>query len=65
MLCQKFASSSKKFPSNQPSLFQDESDIVIEEDAEDEKITYSRKKRGNKKLPPESLRHIRVEHDLN
>ncbi len=64
MLRQKFASSSEKFPNNQPSLFHDESDIVIEEDSEDEKITYSRKKRGNKKLPPESLPHIRVEHDL-
>jgi len=64
MLRQKFASSSEKFPSNQPSLFQDESDIVIEKDTEDEKITYTRKKRGNKKLPPESLPHVRVEHDL-
>ena len=64
MLRQKFASSSEKFPSNQPSLFQDSSDIEIEEDSNDEKITYTRKKRGNKKLPPESLPHIRVEHDL-
>ena len=65
MLRQKFASSSEKFPSNQPSLFQDESDIVIEKDTEEEKITYTRKKRGNKKLPPESLPHIRVEHDID
>ena len=65
MIRQKFASSSEKFPNNQPSLFQDDSEIAIEEDTEDEKITYSRKKRGNKKLPPESLPHIRVEHDLD
>ena len=65
MLRQKFASSSEKFPSNQPSLFQDESDIVIEKDTEDEKITYTRKKRGNKKLPPESLPHLRIEHDID
>jgi len=44
MLRQKFASSSEKFPSNQPSLFQDESDIVTEEDTEEEKITCTRKK---------------------
>ena len=64
MIRQKFASSSEKFPSNQLSLFQDDSEIAIEEDSKDEKITYSRKKRGNKKLPPESLPHIRVEHDI-
>lgn len=63
MLRQKFASSSEKFASNQPSLFQEES-LDIQECKEDEKITYTRKKRGNKKLPPESLPHVRVEHDL-
>jgi len=63
MLRQKFASSSEKFASNQPSLFQEDS-LVIEEFEGDEKIIYTRKKRGNKKLPPESLPHIRVEHDL-
>ena len=36
-----------------------------EEDTKTETITFTRKKRGNKKLPPESLPHIRVEHDLN
>ena len=64
MLRQKFASSSEKFPSNQPSLFQDASDIETEEETQDEKISYTRKKRGSKKLPPESLPHIRVEHDI-
>ena len=64
MLRQKFASSSEKFPSNQPSLFE-ESNIEVEEDTEIETITYERKKRGNKKTPPKSLPHIRVEHDLN
>ena len=48
MLRQKFASSSEKFPSNQPSLFE-ECDIEVEEDKESETITYERKKRGNKK----------------
>jgi transposase len=64
MLRQKFASSSEKFPSNQPSLFQDALDIETEEETQDEKISYTRKKRGSKKLPPESLPHIRVEHDI-
>ncbi len=65
MLRQKFASSSEKLPSNQPSLFQDEtSQLLVEEDVEVETITFIRKKRGNKKLPPESLPHVRVEHDL-
>ena len=64
MIRQKFAASSEKFPINQPSLFQDTSDAEIQEDTQDEKISYTRKKRGNKKLPPESLPHIRVEHDI-
>jgi len=64
MLRQKFASSSEKFPDNQPSLFQDDSNIQLIQDIQDEKLSYTRKKRGNKKLPPESFPHIRVEHDL-
>jgi len=64
MLRQKFASSSEKFPSNQPSLFQDTDNFPIEDEPHIETITFTRKKRGNKKLPPESLPHIRVEHDL-
>jgi len=64
MLRQKFAASSEKFASNQPSLFQEDADIEIEEDTQDESISYTRKKRGNKQLPPESLPHIRIEHDL-
>jgi transposase len=64
MIRQKFASSSEKFPSNQPSLFQDTSDIEVEEEPQTETLTFTRKKRGNKKLPPESLPHVRVEHDL-
>jgi len=64
MLRQKFASSSEKFPSNQPSLFQDTSDIAVEEEPQTETLTFTRKKRGNKKIPPESLSHIRAEHDL-
>jgi len=64
-LRQKFSSSSEKNPLNQGSLFQEE-DLKIEtiEDTEVEQIAYTRKKRGNKKLPPETLPHIRVVHDL-
>jgi len=64
MLRQKFTSSSEKFPNNQPSLFQDIENILKEDEVNTETITFTRKKRGNKKLPPESLPHIRVEHDL-
>jgi len=65
MIRQKFASSSEKFPNNQPSLFQVNSDIEVIEDEETIKVEYERKKRGNKKTPPESLPRVRVEHDLN
>lgn len=58
------ASSSEKFPSNQPSLFE-EREILLEIDKTDEHISYTRKKRGNKKTPPESLPRIVVEHDIN
>jgi len=64
MIRQKFASSSERFPSNQPSLFKDTSDIKVEEEPQTETLTFTRKKRGNKKLPPESLPHVRVEHDI-
>jgi len=64
MLRQKFASSSEKFPNNQPSLFQEDIKLPTEAEANTETITFTRKKRGNKQLPPESLPHIRVEHDL-
>lgn len=64
-LRQKFASSSEKFPSNQPSLFEEDSIIEVEEETEVETIAYERKKRGNKKTPPTSLPHVRIEHDLS
>ena len=64
MLRQRFASSSEKFPSNQPSLFQEDIILPTEYEPNTETITFTRKKRGNKQLPPESLPHIRVEHDL-
>jgi len=64
MLRQKYASSSEKFPSNQPSLFEEDSDIEIEEETSIETLTYTRKKRGNKSTPPESLPRVRVEHDI-
>ena len=66
MLRQKFASSSEKFPSNQPSLFaEDSADIAKEKDSDIEEITYNRKKVGNKKTPPESLSRVKVEHDIS
>jgi transposase len=64
MIRQKFASSSEKFPDNQPSLFGDNTNIQTQEDPQTETITFTRKKRGNKNLPPESLPRVRVEHDL-
>ena len=66
LIRQKFASSSEKFPSNQPSLFDEGLEPTIQtEDAEIEKITVVHKKRGSRSTPPDSLPHIRVEHDLN
>ena len=64
MIRQKFASSSEKFPDNQPSLFQDDTETSVEMDEKEETITYNRKKRGNKQTPPQSLPRVRVEHDL-
>jgi transposase len=65
LLRQKFASSSEKFPANQPSLFDDAPDerIATIEDEEIE-VKLIRRKRGNRTTPPASLPHIRVEHDL-
>jgi len=65
MIRQKYASSSEKFPSNQPSLFEVDTNIEVLENTQVETIKYERKKRGNKKTPPASLPHIRVEHDLS
>ena len=48
MLRQKFASSSEKFASNQPSLFQDTDTLPTEDEPNTETITFIRKKRGNK-----------------
>jgi transposase len=64
MLRQKFAPKSEKFPDNQPSLFQDMTiDIPVEEDKE--QVIVTRKKRGSKTNPPESLPRVRVEHDIS
>jgi len=43
MIRQKYASSSEKFPSNQPSLFGEDSTTEVEKDTEIEKISYKRK----------------------
>ena len=55
MLRQKYASSSEKFPSNQPSPFETDTDIEIEKETSIETLTHTRKKRGNKNTPPESI----------
>lgn len=66
LIRQRFASSSEKFPSNQPSLFDEPSETIAqEEDTEAEALVVVRKKRGSRTTPPESLPHIRVEHDLS
>ena len=67
MLRQKFASSSEKFSDNQPSLFQEDPSSIfpVQEDTGVEAISYIRKKRGNRTSPPESLPHVRVEHDIS
>ena len=58
---QKFDSSSEKVVSTEPTPEEKAtSDIEVVEETEDEKIKPLRKKRGNKKTPPESLPHIRV-----
>ena len=44
MLRQKFASSSEKFPSSQPSLFQEDSTIEMKEDEETIKVNTIVKK---------------------
>ena len=60
-LRQKFTPKSEKF-TNQPSLFGDEEEVVVEEDTEI--ITYNRKKGGRKK-PSKDLPRVRVEHDIS
>ena len=65
LIRQKYSSKSEKFPSNQPSLFDEDNQeeiVVVEEDKE--VIEYSRRKGGRKKAPP-SLPRVRVEHDIN
>lgn len=61
LIRQKFTPKSEKFV-NQPSLFGDEEEVIVEEDTE--VITYSRKKGGRKK-PSKDLPRVRVEHDIS
>ena len=65
LLRDKFSSKSEKF-SNQPSLFNqtDLETVKVEDDPKEIKISYVKRKGGRTK-PPESLPHIRVEHDIN
>jgi len=60
LIRQKFTSKSEKF-TNQPNLFGDNEEVVIEEDTE--VVTYSRKKGGRKK-PSKDLPRVRVEHTI-
>ena len=64
----RFASSSEKF-SNQPSLFATEEtpqEIQTQNDTEVEELKpLKKRKKGGRKSPPDSLPHIRVEHDLS
>ena len=64
---QRFSSSSEKF-SNQPSLFESGElpiEPEVENDTQEEELQPTKKKRGGgRKKPPESLPHIRVEHDF-
>lgn len=63
---QRFTSSSEKSLTNQPSLFDAlaSETLPIKEDTEVEQVTVVRKRRGGRTTPPESLPHVRVEHDL-
>ena len=62
---QKFSSSSEKFPSNQPSLFEETpKEIIQEDDPEVEHIEIKRKK-GGKRSIPKDIPITRVEHDLD
>jgi len=62
LIRQRFSPKSEKFPSNQPGLFGDEEEVIVEEDTE--VIEYTRKKGGRKK-PPADLPRVRVEHDID
>jgi len=66
---QKFTSTSEKHPDNQANLFNfedfDKNNIEVEEEPEFEKIEYTRRRKGGKKRPPESLPRVRVEHDIS
>ncbi len=63
---QRFTASSEKSLDYQPSLFDDlaSETLPVEEDAEVEQVATIRKKRGGRTTPPDSLPHVRVEHDL-
>ena len=60
LLRQKYTSKSEKFV-NQPSLFGDEEEIVVEEDTEVVEVT---RKKGGRKKPSKDLPRVTVEHDI-
>jgi len=65
LIRQRFTSSSEKFPSNQPSLFEEENEeIITEDDPEVEYIAVKRKK-GGKRPIPKDIPITRVEHDIS
>lgn len=61
LIRQKYSSKSEKFV-NQPSLFEDEEEIVIEEDTEVIEVT---RKKGGRKKPSKDLPRVTVEHDIS
>jgi len=66
LIRQKFAPSSERVTTPEPALDEKTtSDIEVVEDTQEEKIKSTRHKRGNKQTPPDSLPHVRVEHDIS
>ncbi len=65
LIRQKFASSSEKFPSNQPSLFEEEKEEITQEDDPEVEHIERKRKKGGKRPIPKDIPIIRVEHDIS
>ena len=65
LIRQKFASSSEKFPSNQPSLFEEEKSEVIEEDDPEVEHIETKRRKGGRRPIPKNIPITRVEHDIS